>query len=408
MAKRNTSIAINGKYYNALTGELLASPVAPEAVKLVTKSIDGVVAPAGHTTKAAQSRHTPHAKAAPKRTAPTTHTAKPTKHIDGVHRGSAAHVKPRKAHASKTLMRHAVAKPKQTARRPKVHAPLHAPSHAAVRIHAAVVPKTSIYGLNQARALRASAVTTHPRIAKFAHQLQYDLTVALPQTIEHAASVLNQAVVIPAPTVAMAGANFADITPAPRSTAPNDVFERALQRATSHEQPVPVVVAPEKRRLAGRLLRRRMVSFGAGAMAVVALAGFVSISSAESVKFRVATRDAGFEASMPSFTPVGYKVTSIKSVAGYVGVRYEQTNADGQKQAFVVAQKPTPWSDDDLVANIADSSKDASYRTVATEKNTVYAYGSNQAAWINNGILYQIIGNSNLASTDIARIASSL
>lgn len=408
VAKRNTSITINGKQYDALTGELLLSPVAPEAVKLKGKSIDGVVAPVHHPSKAHGPRQAAQAKAAPKRTTAqhATTTPKPAKNIDGITRYQAAHAKPRKSHASKTLMRHAVTKPKQTARKPKVQAPMHAASHAVTRVHAIVTPKPSIYSINQTRALRASAIAMHPRIAKFAHQLQYDLTVAAPAVLSQAVSALDQAIVLPTSNGAATINYKPDVSPS-RNTATNDIFEQALKRATSHEQPAPVV-SPAKRRKAGRLLRRRMLSFGAGSVAVVAIVGFLSFSSVDSVKFHVSTRSAGFAATMPNYTPSGYKMASIKSASGYVGVRYEQTTADGEKQAFVVAQKPTLWDNETLLTNVAQQSGNRSYAATNDGNRTVYTYGNGQAAWIRDGVLYQIVGSNNLQSNELVKIASSI
>lgn len=390
MAKRNTSIQINGKHYDALTGALLSSKVvsATKSVKTASKSIDGVVAGTVQTAK----------RVAP---APQPIVVKPTAPAKpAVARAAAAHVKAHHVKPSATLMRHAVKKPTHASlkRHTKVQTPTHHAKQLAAVRHLAVQPKLSLYTVNQQRADRAKQVAKSPRVGRFAHEL----AVTLEHDVQTAAVAINKAIIIPQ-TAMPSGAFQPVLGSAPRQSKPSDIFEQALLRATSHEEPAPNITTKKGRR-AMRLLRRRMVSFSAGAVAVLAIIGVFGFQN-ESVQFKMATKEAGFSATMPGYQPAGFEVDDVSVNSGYVNVRYHNPSLN---RSFAVTEKPSNLNSESLLSQITSSRSSSTYSTVKHAGRTIYVYGKNQAAWVHNGILYQVLGNGALGTKEFVAIAASM
>src|SRR5207253_1604272 len=87
-----------------------------------------------------------------------------------------------------------------------------------------------------------------------------------------------------------------------RATSPihaphTDMFEHALKHARSHEQP------PLKKR---HIRHSRVLNIAAGVAAFVVLGGFIAYLNMTNIQLRVASAEAGFHASMPSYKPTGY------------------------------------------------------------------------------------------------------
>ena len=397
---KTTSIHINGKHYDALTGALLSERGAR---KSPVKSIDGVVGgPRKHTAKQATRPKAAHpvATSAPViKEAVQTHIAKPRPTREKA-RPRAQHATVKRSRPSTTLMRHTVKKPTpSTKAQIKVQSHLQSNVHASARpAHLAVIsdfgpikPKVGFHAVHAKRVERATKASASERVAHFAHELRTELPIAA----EHAVKNIDAAIVIPktiGPDV---------VAPKPRTT---DVFEQALLRATSHQEPAPVT---KKERKATRVLRRRMVSFGAGAVAVLAIVGFLGFTNVDTIKYRVASNSAGFSASVPAYEPAGFNLASVQSRSGYVGARYTG-NIDGVNRSFAITQKSSSWNSDALRSSITASGDNVAVTTYEKGGRTIYVYGSNQAAWVSGGVLYQILGNGVLKDNDFVAIATSI
>lgn len=403
MAKRNTSIHINGKQYDALSGALLGAQQSAESVKKVTapikaqvkstRSIDGVVGGAP--------KHEPLApvKQATKTTATTHPTPKPK--AVSKHRSAAPHAQVTRAKQSSTLMRHAVKKPKASVKRlAKAQTATHHSVHVIKTSHVGIIPKTSVHGVNPARAARAAEHQLSPRISHFAQEMNV-VANAVKDDIQRTVSAIDKAVVIPQ-TYTPSGAYRPDIrrvrVKAAQAEATSDVFEQALLRATSHEEETPVLT---KGRM--RSLRRRMVSFSAGAVAVLAIVGFFGYQQQDALQFRVAARSAGFSATMPGYQPQGFAISSVKKTGGTLYVQYASANNN-----YLLSQKPSQLTSQELLQRLANSRSLNTFSTVPANGRVVYIYGNNQAAWVHNGLLYQVIGNGALSTQDFTQIASSM
>lgn len=356
------------------------------------KSIDGVV---GRPAQKATQPHKPvSAKPAPSK--PVAASNDVIKAKPAVKRTAAVHAKARTVKPSATLMRHVVAKPVSAPlkRHTKVQTSLQGHGHVSLSGNAVVVPKLSLYSINPHRAARANQVAMSPRVSRFTHQVMITVT----QDAEQAVQTIDKAIVIPeTPTVMYQPDVRRASTPSS-----SDIFEQALLRATGHEQPVPDIKTKKGRR-AARSLRRRMVSFTAGAVVVLALVGAFGYHQSDTNRFRAAANQAGFAATMPGYQPDGFALADIKVSGGYLNVRYQNATS-----TYAVAEKPTSWDESMLINQITSSPATKTYAKVEKAGRTVYIYGRNQAAWVQDGILYQVLGNGALGTNDIVEIAASM
>jgi hypothetical protein len=400
MAKRNTIIQINGKRYDALSGTLLSFE---ETTVPAVKSIDGFVAGSRSNQAIKPVAKKPVATAAKaKPTAINNHHAKvatlaanpAAKHKVPVQRKT-NHAKVVRTNASTTLMRHAVKKPQASLKsRTKVAHPV---KHASRTV---IIPKTSIRGVNHVRAARAAEHQLHPRVSHFAQEVSMAVAT-VKADVQETIKAIDNAIVIPQ-TYTPSGTYRPDIrrvkvkaTPTKSTT---DIFEQALLRATSHEESQPAL---PKGRL--RSLRRRMVSFSAGAVAVLAIVGFFGFQKQDTIQFQVASSQVSFQTTMPGYQPQGFSVNNIRGTNNTLFVEY--ANAD---KSYTISQKPSNWDHRTLIDRIADNQGRTSYVVTKANDRTIYLYGRNQAAWIHNGVLYQVLGNGVLSSSDFSRIASSM
>lgn len=145
-----------------------------------------------------------------------------------------------------------------------------------------------------------------------------------------------------------------------------------------------------------------MISYGAGAVAVLAIVGFFGTQH-NAAPFKEASRTAGFSVSRPSYEPAGFDMASIQSANGYVDLSYKAPNG----RTFAITQKPSSWDSETLLTTLTNGG-DQLYTTINKAGVTVYVYGSNQAAWVKNGILYQILGNGSLSVQEFGNIAASM
>lgn len=403
MAKKNTSIRINGRQYDALTGALLTDvAAATPSHHRPKKSIDGVVSgPAKHDPVVIKPAHT--------ETKLTPATAQPAKKPITASRSRTlgSHAKSRQTKPSATLMRSAVTKPVTTSL--KRHTKVQSSTLATVKRHypVKIAPKTSVYRINPERLMRAAQIDVSPKISRFVHQVSTIAPTAT-QAAQEAITALNKAITIPQPATPQKVVYRPDIMPARRSqTTTNDVFERALQRATSHEQPMPVISGSKKRARVSKSLHRRMVSYSAGAVAVLAIAGFFGMQNMDTIQFKMASRQAGFSATMPNYQPAGFAVESVRSYNGYVGLKYVADSIAGTS-SYAITEKPSNWNSATLLTSIQTGNNAANYRVVEKAGRTVYLYGKNQAAWVNNGILYQLVSTGELGNHEIGQIAASM
>jgi hypothetical protein len=411
VGKKGTIIELNGKRYNALTGELLKH--IPETAKTTTapaakprpyggepsaaavKSMDGFFKPVAASAvhkKPVSHAVAPRTSVVAAKPQPAAQKAakKPVMDVQRPGGVGIVHHAPKK---SQTLMRSTVRRPEPSIRR-KTKVTSH--THALVaQPEIRIVKKLSHPKIDPKRVQRSSTVPQSELIHRFAAPAALPVAAPKPQL------ALNMAAVRPV----YASTPAAHAVSAPMDGASSmDVFERALQRANSHvDEPISKPrKGGTKRRKSG--LGKRALSMSTAALALLVLFGFIAFQNQANLTVRYASNKAGFSASLPAYKPAGYSVGKFTYSPGQVGVQYKN-NASGQ--SFSVVQKQSGWDSqalrDDYVATNAQT-----YKTIESAGRTIYTYGNNSATWVNGGVWYQVSSAGSLTTEELVNLATSM
>lgn len=407
MGKSNI-IELNGKRYDALTGSLLGESSLPavqhtahEPVGHRGRFIDGFVkTPKRVSTNATQLHATKPAPFIPVKPMPTPKSA-PAKAT----RSTVKHLSAHHPEHAKTLMRSAVAKP-AFSKKPLIKT--QAPAEVMAKPAGALVPKLSAAQVDPARLERAHDVQKSETIKKFTPaaarpQGAPRAVIAPLRTRSGSGSTQRQTVAQGAQNSSrqqLQAAHHVAAAKQPAVSKPKeDIFEAALARATSHEQPRPSQHKSKKQRA-----HRRWVNVLAGAAAALVIVGFVGYLNASSIELHVASIQAGFHATMPGYQPVGYAMSrSVSAHNNQVTISFHSDNGTG----FKITQQPSNWDSSTLYDNLIASAS-AAHQTIETNGRTVYLFNNTSAAWVNGGVLYQISGNAELSNDQVGQIAASM
>lgn len=367
-------IVLNGKRYDAVTGKLLGTVGAKthtankKVVKPVATRVNDGLRREAKAVDGAKSAIKPAAKQV-SRTQPI--PAKPLKR--------------RKTERSKTLMRHVVRKPaKGKELQPiKRHYPVTA-KNATI-----VLPKPSVKAIDGMRLARAKNINKSMQIGKF-------------QPVGAAAPIkpkLRPIPIAPAPKIINHHTKPVSEPESTSQDSPLSIFERALAEATSHEQPAHKTAKAKSHR---RHKHKKLIQSFAVMMGVLLLGGTFVFFNKDSLEVQLASVKAGFQASIPSYEPLGFHKQSTASTGDKVAIQFV---SPVDRTSFTLTQQASDWDSETLYDSIA--SKANNYQTLQSNGRTIYLYDNN-AEWVDGGILYQISGNTHLSSDQISQLASSM
>ncbi len=291
VSKTNNTIQINGKTYDATTGEpVQAVPHQPAAAM-----------------SAAVVSH-------PKKT--THQPAQPVKH--------------RQQQPATTLMRHAVKKPGP---RQKPSLTAHGRADALTKQPAATIaPKLSIVSVDHSRLRHAKNVRKSKLVSRFSASV---LSTSTPVTA-----------VTPAPIAVAAAPRIAPAIRPSKSTA--DLLEHALRAANSHQQPAFKPTKSHRRQRAGRIL-----GVSGAALAVLLLIGFLGYQNVGNVKLHLASSRAGFAAGLPSYRPAGFSLGDVNANPGQVAAHFH-SNSDTTR-TYTLTEQASAWDSNTLRDNFVSS-----------------------------------------------------
>lgn len=376
MANTKTTIELNGTVYDANTGRVLSVPQVspgaaskPVAVKAPAtpasnRTMDGFFAKPGSVTRPSQPAklHVTEAKPASHRT-----TTK------------AAH-KSRQPAKSQTLMRHVVKKPtlstpagKSSPVEPKPQPKLPTAHHSQRHERAMSTPQSSSISRFGARPVQAVE-------KQIAH-----LPVQAPPT-EHHQAVHHAQTAIKAAEPASAVS-----------------FTAALQQADTHQK--AKLKKPKVRERTARKLgmTTRLLTAGSVSLAVLLLVGFVAYQNVPNFAMRTAATRAGFNASMPDYTPSGFAMDGpILASPGHVTVNFRSAS---DERNYQVSQQPSNWTSESLLTNHV-ATNNQSFQTYQEKGKTIYINGST-ATWVDGGVWYEVTGDSSLNTEQLLQIANS-
>jgi hypothetical protein len=187
-----------------------------------------------------------------------------------------------------------------------------------------------------------------------------------------------------------------------RSPSEDDIFERAIAHATSHEQPAPKESHQQKAKRAGRK-HKRSLSILASVLLVVVLGSFIFWQNRADVELQLAAARSGVAASMPAYRPSGFAVKGLTYSPGTVTIGFRSPS----NQNYSVVQKTSNWDSQTLLENYVATSGQP-YNAYQAAGRTVYVYGNGDATWVNGGIWYQVNDSGTLNKNQLIDLATSM
>jgi len=359
VAKTNT-IEINGQRYDAVSGQALDVSPKPK-----------------HPQSRQQSHLSPennkiHSKGTvPRKSRLSIKPPKPTGH---------------RPQPTKTLMRHSLSKPSaltKTGLKIRVNS-------AGLVEQPSILAKFSVQAIDPKRLARAKRIIKSRFISRFG-----DLKVATPSMTAQGSRTAKTANPLTTDPVLNN----------PQQPQKEDIFQKALERATSHvQQP------PGKKHLSNHHKRKaskghRLLSVSGSALAILLVTGFIVHQSSISFNLHNASLGAGFNASLPGQTPAGFSSPKLSYRPGLVTVSYV-SNSD-QRQ-FVIEEHPSDWNNQTLLSDFVVPLVGQDYQTMEVAGRNVYFYDQSKATWISQGIWYQAQTNGVLSTNQLLEIAASI
>jgi hypothetical protein len=139
---------------------------------------------------------------------------------------------------------------------------------------------------------------------------------------------------------------------------------------------------------------------------VLIILGFIVYLNMPIISVKVASVQAGIDATFPGYHPDGYSLDGPVSYSnGVVAISF---HANSGNSKFVIKQSKSPLDSSALKIQVDNNSN---HQTSESQEGglTIFTYNdNNDAAWVNGGILYSISGDAKLSSDQIRHIASSL
>ena len=211
----------------------------------------------------------------------------------------------------------------------------------------------------------------------------------------------------PEPAEEAPGPNEDWIPPSQAKTADHaqSVWEEAIDHATSHTQPRAKRLG-RRHRLSQKLgVSTNLVNVGAIALSVILLAGFIVYQNVPNLSMQLAAQRAGVPGALPGYQPSGFGLSGpIQYRSGQITLNF-QSHSD--KRQFQIRQQSSDWSDVTLVKDYLVP-EHATFQTRQAGNKTVYIYDNHNATWVDNGVWYQVEGNSSLNNEQLLQLAASM
>jgi len=353
VGQTKTTIELNGNLYDANTGAMLKKATGGRVVDGFFRG----AAPAAHSPKPKP------AKSTTRKTTTTPKTAHKTEH-------------------SQTLMRHVVSKPK-----------ISVPLLKASQVKEIGLPAPDSFWQDRKR--RAMAISKSSSISRFSISNSVNKTIA-PLAVRPHPSERAKKTAPPSPP------QIGQI--AITASAGERSFQKALQSAQSHNQKSPHKIKARHRAARKLGVSSRALNIATISLVLVLLTGFIAYQNVPSLSVRLASSKAGFHAALPDYTPSGFGMTGpINTSPGVVTISF-RSNSD--ERSYNLTQKQSNWTSDSLFNNFVAANKN--YQILQDKGKTIYIYNGSNATWVNGGTWYQLVGNANLSSDQILRLADSL
>lgn len=378
MEKSRNIIEINGKRYDAVTGQLLGNAITKKPAS-TGKAINDVVRSAHKPlietgTKASTKQLQRKIKADVVRVQP----AKPA---------PVRKVSPRQAHH---LNAHTPEKT-HTLARMGVHKPAPSNPKALVRVHA---PVDSVFVLSKQKPTKFTHKVDSDRLSRAKSATPNNLVHHF-NTSETGEKHRYTAVSLPSHKTnsSTQPVSLTSTTDGFSAKPHQNQFERAIQLARSHEQP-PV---PLKRHYPKK---HHWLVVSIISLMILAIGGFLVIQNLYTIDIGLASMHADFTAKLPGYQPTGF------SLIGHIQATYDQviltyhTHTDSRN--YSISQQVSNWDNQTLKSFIDSTGQPIqSWQKLGI---TFYKYGSH-LTWVSGGVWYLITDHANLSNQQLLNIA---
>jgi hypothetical protein len=294
---------------------------------------------------------------------------------------SSAHKLHRGTERAQTLMRGALKKP--TNATPRVQKPTSIDYH---------------------REFRAKKITKDERVNRFGHPVatsQPQVPIQSSRKNTHTPksahttnkSIINKNVVVPS---LVASASHQKL---------ERMLDAALTQADAHKKALKYEAARHFWQKPGFLGRRRGMKISLFLLFIFTGVLFAAWQKMPALSVKLAGAKAHIGASVPTYKPEGYSLAAPATVQnGSVVLKYKGSN---NSDSFELAQTESHMTSSNLPQMVIP--KGTQVQTSQVQGNTVYIYGpSNDAAWVNNGMLYTLKDKSKLSSDEIIKIVQGM
>lgn len=151
--------------------------------------------------------------------------------------------------------------------------------------------------------------------------------------------------------------------------------------------------------------RPKLVTTTATALLVIAMGGYYVYSNIPTLALRIASSRAGIEASLPRYRPTGYNFSGpIAYSEGTIELEFASNSDD---RTYKITQQESTWDSQSLLSNFIEPITN-DYVTFQERGLTIYVYDDHFATWVDSGVWYTIEGNSLMSSEQLLKIADSL
>jgi|GEM_PF-3040244 len=437
MGKLQNVVIINGKEYSVDTGKLLNDQKKEADLTAVKPTVTKAVAHASEVKRLInngkpldlrrpqQVAHHPHhidlrakkAAAKPLKLVTLDNFAKPAEASDLAHHVTHKRPKSIKSHKPAAAVHTKVHTPAKDShqRIPRPQSPRI--SHVAIAHHtksakAAARPALTVgTSSHDARRLRAAQHRRNDKISKFA-AARRNYATAPPKAeiketiikIDRQANATHtdlQARLASSQTAL--AANIAKHHPRNKKNIQHQINTVQLAEATKDAPKAAAVHISFLERIG---LANKFAPVMATSLVALILVGYITYLNMPNLALRVAANRAGFDASMPAYTPEGFGFDGpIAYNSGQITIDFRSKTGDNR--AYSLSQRKSSWNSESLLENIVKP-KDDEYLTFQNRGLTIYVYDS-QATWVNGGVWYTINSDSShLNSEQLVKIASSL
>lgn len=143
---------------------------------------------------------------------------------------------------------------------------------------------------------------------------------------------------------------------------------------------------------------------GTVGLCILLLGGYVTYLNYPHIAVRVAAGQADIDASLPEYTPEGYK---FRGPVTYGPNQLTVTFGSSDDSNISVTQKSTNWDSESLLENHVRY-QTSRYDTYREDGLVIYTYDNRYATWVNGGMMYEIESSNSLDEEEIVRMAGSL